>query len=569
MVGRDTRDADFRYTQACLDGIQKAGMSLIFLDVVPAPVLAFYLMKRGRSGALMLTASHNPDNQNGIKIFLPPKSMKMLPEQEAKFSHLLKEMSYPLPDSPKKKKLLSKPQKNLKVKAIRQFSRHLLKQIKKEKFFLKTILMLDCANGAISETVKKVFKSFRFHKIVFLNTEGRINHHCGVAELEGRREILVSDTATGGVFANNQLFLKMFAEAQNNIQVDNEELFLTGFIFDGDGDRFMRAEYDPYAKKIQLLTGDTLAIHFLRSLEKTEKMVNFYNTVESDLQIKIFAESQGWNQTILPVGDRWLLQKANEMGSDFQLGYEDSGHFIFPARIKLRRVKNIHKWGLFKRDQLFFTGNSILAALKSLSSIFATCGNTPTKEFFQKLQTQYSTGILKNLAVYEVDKKMLHNTEFALSLDHFVLRQFKKLKLASLNIKKETFSHQPDLHYWTIQQGKSTQAAVFIRNSGTEDKTSLYLRGHKKWEEKLFVLLEEIQLFLIQSLKRKNSLSYQFSLDYLKAVMNNDFKTIEKLKQQKKADIIFQRIRNKEKLVFNKHKRLLVNPIARKWLKSL
>ena len=299
----------------------------------------------------------------------------------------------------------------------------------------------------------------------------------------------------------------MFAEAQSNIQVDKGELFLTGFIFDGDGDRFMRAEYDPYAKKIQLLTGDTLAIHFLRSLEKTGKKVNFYNTVESDLQIKIFAESQGWNQTILPVGDRWLLQKANEMGSDFQLGYEDSGHFIFPARIKLRRMKNIHKWDLFKRDQLFFTGNSILAALKSLSSIFSTCGNTPTKEFFQKLQTQYSTGILKNLAVYEVDKEMLHNTEFALSLDHFVVKQFQKLKLTSLNIKKETFSHQPDLHYWTIQQEKFTQAAVFIRNSGTEDKTSLYLRGNKKWEGKLFVLLEEIQLFLIQSLKRKNSFS--------------------------------------------------------------
>ena len=98
---------------------------------------------------------------------------------------------------------------------------------------------------------------------------------------------------------------------------------------------------------------------------------------------------------------------------------------------------------LFKRDQLFFTGNSILAALKSLSSIFSTCGNTPTKEFFQKLQTQYSTGILKNLAVYEVDKEMLHNTEFALSLDHFVVKQFQKLKLTSLNIKKETFSHQP------------------------------------------------------------------------------------------------------------------------------
>ena len=56
-------------------------------------------------------------------------------------------------------------------------------------------------------------------------------------------------------------------------------------------------KYDPYAKKIQLLTGDNLAIHFLYSLGKKEKTVNFYNTVESDLQIKIFAESQGWRQT--------------------------------------------------------------------------------------------------------------------------------------------------------------------------------------------------------------------------------------------------------------------------------
>ena len=128
-----------------------------------------------------------------------------------------------------------------------------------------------------------------------------------LAELEGR-SVLVSDTAAGGIFANNQLFLKMFAEAQSNIQVDKGELFLTGFIFDGDGDRFMRAEYDPYAKKIQLLTGDTLAIHFLRSLEKTGKKVNFYNTVESDLQIKIFAERKGWNQTIF-IKDRWFCKK--------------------------------------------------------------------------------------------------------------------------------------------------------------------------------------------------------------------------------------------------------------------
>ena len=569
MVGKDTRDTDFRYTQACLDGIKKAGMRLRFLDIVPTPALAFYLVKRGRSGALMLTASHNPDNQNGIKIFLPQKAMKMLPDQEAKFSQLLQELPYPIPNSSHSKKLFSKPKKSLKNKAIRQFVRNLCKQMKKDKNFSKTILMVDCANGAVTETVEKVFKVFKFHKTTFFNTQGRINHNCGVAELEGRREILASDVVAGGVFSHHQLLVKMFAEATSNIKIDKGELFLTGFIFDGDGDRFMRAEYDPYAKKIQLLTGDNLAIHFLRSLGKKEKIVNFYNTIESDLQIKIFAESQGWKQIILPVGDRWLLQKANETGGFFQLGYEDSGHFIFPTYIKLRKgVENASKLDFFKRDQLFFTGNGILAALKSLPSIFSTCGNTPSKEFFHKLQNQYPVGILKNLAIYEVNKEMLHDTEFTTSLHKFVVQQFRKLKIESLSIKKENFADQPDLHYWTIQQQQSTKAAIFIRNSGTEDKTSLYLRGHKKWEDKLYFLLEEIHLFLIQSLKVKNTPNYKISLNYLKMVLKNDFKAIETLEQQDNTSLIIQRIKNKEKLVFKKHKRWALSSNARKWLKS-
>ena len=222
----------------------------------------------------------------------------------------------------------------------------------------------------------------------------------------------------------------------------------------------------------------------------------------------------------------------------------------------------------FKRDQLFFKRNGILAALKSLPSIFSTCGNTPSKEFFHKLQNQYPVGILKNLAIYEVNKEMLHDTEFTTSLHKFVVQQFQKLKIESLSIKKENFADQPDLHYWTIQQQQSTKAAIFIRNSGTEDKTSLYLRGHKKWEDKLYFLLEEIHLFLIQSLKVKNNPNYKISLNYLKMVLKNDFKAIETLEKQDNTSLIIQRIKNKEKLVFKKHKRWVLSSNARKWLKS-
>ena len=154
MIASDTRDTNFKYTQALLDGVRKAGMQIRFLGIVPTPALAFYLVRRGRSGALMLTASHNPDDQNGIKAFLPPNAMKLLPEQDQELSSLIYKLKYPI-----QKETKFKPVKNLNQKVIRKFAKYMLKEFGKKKF-LNTVLFVDCANGAVSGAAKKMFSFF-------------------------------------------------------------------------------------------------------------------------------------------------------------------------------------------------------------------------------------------------------------------------------------------------------------------------------------------------------------------------------------------------------------------------
>ncbi len=499
MIGKDTRDSSLRYTTALLNGIVKAGMKLRFLNIVPSPLVSFYLVKRNRSGALMITASHNPHNQNGIKLFLPPYGAKLLPIQEQELTTLLYNTPYPI-----KENINAVNYKDLNTKAIKKYSRHILKNISTKKF-PKTILMVDCANGAVSQTLKHLIKQIKFKKVNLLNTQGTINDHCGITELAGIKTIASKDMLINDNLNKNRILNSMFREGKNNPQVICGELFLSGFVFDGDGDRFMRLEYNHLEEKIYCLSGDTLAIHFLNALNSKNKHIQFYHTIESDLQIKIYAEQMGWKHDIIPIGDRWLLKKAIETKKNFSLGYEASGHFIFPTKIKIRSGKIGSKNYIISKKDIFFTGDGILASLKSLESIFKNCGKKPDKQFFQKLTSQYLDGIFQDLAIYNVDKFVLLNKNFIKKLTDFMEKTTKNLLDTSFSLEKKQITHSPDLQYWFLKKEEKIKGAIFVRNSGTEDKVSLYLRGEKEFETKFTELLKKLNFFLIPYLQKKTA----------------------------------------------------------------
>lgn len=497
MVGRDTRDTSSIYTDALLKGIFQAGMKVRFLDIVPTPLVPFYLVKRNRAGGMMITASHNPADQNGIKLFLPPNGIKLLPEQEQELTKLLYDTPYPISTRYKPVSY-----KNLNQKVIKKYTRHLIKNIHSKKFS-KTILKVDCANGAVTRTLQYLFKRLKFQKINLYNTEGKINHYCGITQLEGWKTISMDDMKKNENLAKNKLLNSIFEEAKNNIQVKNGEFFLRGFVFDGDGDRFMRLEYDCFAQKIYLLTGDALALEFLTALHNKNENIHFYHTIESDLKMKTLADKMGWKQGILPIGDKWLLAKAQEQKKFFSLGYEESGHFVLPKKIKIRGDKmGARRYFVPKRD-IFFSGDGIFAAIKSLEVIYQNHGHNPSKSFYYKLANHYQAGIFKNMAIYNIDKSILLQKEFEKKLTIFMQKTTEKSLTNNFQLEKKQIAHSPDLHYWFLKQKNTIQGAIFLRNSGTENKVSLYLRGEKEFEAQFSKIFKKLELFLIPYLQVK------------------------------------------------------------------
>ena len=78
VIGWDPRDREGRFTSAAVRGIRKGGGKALIIGIMPTPAIPIYMLYRGSKGAFMITASHNPMDQNGIKIFMKTHGLKPL-----------------------------------------------------------------------------------------------------------------------------------------------------------------------------------------------------------------------------------------------------------------------------------------------------------------------------------------------------------------------------------------------------------------------------------------------------------------------------------------------------------
>ena len=92
VIGWDPRDPKGNYTSAVVSGICKAGVNALILGVVPTPLVPMYMLYKNARGGLMVTASHNPRDQNGIKIFSSFRGLKLLPDNDLTLTHAVLEV---------------------------------------------------------------------------------------------------------------------------------------------------------------------------------------------------------------------------------------------------------------------------------------------------------------------------------------------------------------------------------------------------------------------------------------------------------------------------------------------
>ena len=288
LIGKDTRISSDMLESALLAGICSVGANGVSLGVVPTPAVSYLVKKYNADAGIMISASHNSFEFNGIKLF-NKNGYKLSDEVENEIEKIiLNESEIKLPISEKIGSI------SYVQTAIDDYVDYISSVQKNINTNLK--VAVDCANGSASATARKLFDKLGINAtILFSKPNGiNINENCGSTHLEN----LVS-------------FVK-----ENNCDM--------GIAFDGDADRCLCVD-----EKGEVIDGDAILGICAKNMkeEGTLKNDTLVGTIMSNLGLKEFCENNDINFVETKVGDRYVLE--NMLENDYNIGGEQSGHVIF------------------------------------------------------------------------------------------------------------------------------------------------------------------------------------------------------------------------------------------------
>ena len=460
----DPRDKTGLFRRSAIAGIGKAGFGVLDIGVAPTPALVLATITEQAFAGFMLTASHNPADQHGIKIFKGGTGLKLTPAEEERLTgtlFALFEKGYKFSDP---------GGTDVKIKPVmfdysEKFSNFIRKNStgSQERFQL----VVDGANGAAAGLLTwRGQGPFPFHSVTnhAVNCDGKnpINHDGGVGEIEGLSLVSRETIESGDSFLSRfPVFTKMFSLAAEDKDIKTGDLL--GLVFDGDADRCFPLVYLRECDSVRIFSGDETAAVICRGSEN--KVTDLLFTVESDLNLSnYFPEVES---KIHAVGDKWILKNMHDGLSQKELknplGFEESGHMIFPASDDEGRT--------------VLSGNGILAGIKFIEALQALQKSETAKDFYQTVLHPFPEGLKTTIPVYWVRKSKLNPAELIPVL-------LKNLKEHKIDARTVEFTDEPGMIYFSLLNLKK-KAAIFIRNSGTENKTNIYVRGDKADEESL------------------------------------------------------------------------------------
>jgi len=533
IIGWDPRDPEGKFTSAAVSGIRRAGGKAVVLGITPTPAIPIYMLYRGAKGGFMITASHNPKGQNGIKIF-KSTGLKFFPEDDIRLTKKFFKTSIPLtPPSPLRGEEKGEgwfaargflgELENAHDDAVRVFTEFSCDSrnswIKESGIFSKIILIVDPANGSFSGIAADIFKRLGFKEIIEVNNNlnGDVNLDCGVVTLEGVSSI-TSDMIEGVKrFEKNKAINKIFQIGRDKREeIKKGKVRVSGAIFDADGDRFYRIDYNPFDDTVIVLSGDETAflqaMYLMEMLPEKYKGSLYVNTIESDINTAIAAEKIGFKAVITGVGDKWLLKEAMQPANKFAIGSEESGHNITEGYLKTKACseRSESNSGVIS----VFAGNGLKSAINTFAASESILGKSDTKGYFQKLYSPFEHGFKKTFYIYKTDKSRLSKgTELWKKLAGFIKNICMEKFGNSVELSLKERAEEPDTLYFAIYnppipplvkvgEGGFLRGCVFVRNSGTEDKTGINVRGSINDSERLIYIGERVMEYLIPEMKK-------------------------------------------------------------------
>lgn len=293
VIGKDPRISSDMLESALTAGICSVGADVLLLGVVPTPAVAYLVELYQADAGVMISASHNPAEYNGIKLF-NGQGYKLPDQMEEEIEAIILDRSEPVA---------------LKTggeigrashchTAVEDYVAHLKSTVDPRSFRTRSRMRVavDCANGSASATAPQLFRNLGIDFDFFSSSPDglNINDHCGSTHTDALSELVLS----GG--------------------------YDMGIAFDGDADRCLAVD-----EKGELVDGDQLIALFAQHLKAQGKLSHdtAVVTVMSNLGFFRFAEKNHITAVKTKVGDRYVLEEMRRCG--YSIGGEQSGHIIF------------------------------------------------------------------------------------------------------------------------------------------------------------------------------------------------------------------------------------------------
>ena len=293
LIGRDTRLSGTLIESAMTAGFLSYGANVKLLGVMPTPAVAYLTKKTKADASVVISASHNTFEFNGVKYF-SNKGMKISDEIEEEIEEVMDSGKIEELNAVHNKIGISEDATELIDEYIFLFRKIFEDDIEK---YLRDdfVVGLDVANGATYKVAEEVFKKIGInYKIINNNPDGiNINDNCGSTHLENLKKFVL----------DNKLSL--------------------GIAYDGDGDRCLAID-----EKGNVIDGDMLLALFSKHLKEKGKLNKdtLVATIMSNLGLNKYTEENNVNLKQTKVGDRYVLEEMLKNG--YNLGGEQSGHII-------------------------------------------------------------------------------------------------------------------------------------------------------------------------------------------------------------------------------------------------
>ena len=289
LIGKDTRASGDMLEAALTAGLCSVGCNVLSVGIVPTPAVAYLVNKYGCEAGVMISASHNPCEYNGIKIF-QGNGYKLDDALENEIEAIILDNAEKIP-------CLTGGEVGNRIyckTAVSDYVNHVVSTASVR--FDGLSIALDCANGSASVCAKEIFTSLGAKCLMLSDTPDgtNINDNCGSTHPEE--------------------LMRFVKDASLDL----------GLAFDGDADRMLAVDENG-----ELVDGDKVIAICSKRMKDEGKLAKntAVVTVMSNLGFTYFAKNNGIKMQTTKVGDRYVLEKMLDGG--YNLGGEQSGHIIF------------------------------------------------------------------------------------------------------------------------------------------------------------------------------------------------------------------------------------------------